>query len=463
MVERAGSATEFSPEWLKGQLSQLLPQFPNAAVCVAFSGGADSTALLAALAAAPARPARLRAIYVDHQLHADSRGWGRHCRKVALSLGVPLQVRRVRVARGRGQSLEAAARAARYGLFGEVLKAGEALLTAHHQDDQLETVLLQLLRGAGVAGLAAMPACAPFAGGVLVRPLIEVPRAKLHAWLRTRGLAWIEDTSNADEHLDRNYLRARVLPPILARWPAAPDTVVRGARHAAEAQRMLEALGAADVARASHGAMLSAAVLRALPSERRRNALRFWISRAGYLAPPARRLQEITGPLLAARTDAHPLVSWPGAIVQRQGDLLSIGARPAAGSGRGRATPTPAQPRVLKWQWRLARQRVLVTGAGALSLAEDARGPLDLDALAGTLEVRSRRGGERLRPVRGGPRRTLKTLLQEARVPLAERPGLPLVYARGRLVAVADRWLDESLQAGPASRRRARFVWNTGG
>jgi tRNA(Ile)-lysidine synthase len=226
---------------------------------------------------------------------------------------------------------------------------------------------------------------------------------------------------------------------------------------------MLEALGAADVARASHGAMLSAAVLRALPSERRRNALRFWISRAGYLAPPARRLQEITGPLLAARTDAHPLVSWPGAIVQRQGDLLSIGARPAAGSGRGRATPTPAQPRVLKWQWRLARQRVLVTGAGALSLAEDARGPLDLDALAGTLEVRSRRGGERLRPVRGGPRRTLKTLLQEARVPLAERPGLPLVYARGRLVAVADRWLDESLQAGPASRRRARFVWNTGG
>lgn len=458
MGARAGSATQFSPGWLKGQLSQLLPQFPNAAVCVAFSGGADSTALLAALAAPPARPTRLRAIYVDHQLHPDSRGWGRHCRKVARALGVPLQVRRVRVIRGRGQSLEAAARAARYGLFGEVLKAGELLLTAHHQDDQLETVLLQLLRGAGVAGLAAMPACAPFAGGMLVRPLIEVPRATLHAWLRSRGLPWIEDTSNADEHLDRNYLRSRVLPAILARWPAAADTVVRGARHAAEAQRLLAALGAGDAARASHGAMLSAAVLRTLPAERRRNAVRFWITRAGYLAPPARRLQEITGALLAARADAHPRVTWPGASVQRQGDLLRIGAHPAT-----HAPARPAGGGALRWQWRLPRQRALATGAGTLSLAGDARGPLDLDALAGTLQVRSRRGGERLRPVRGGPRRALKSLLQEARVPLAERAGLPLVYARGRLVAVADRWLDESVQAGPASRRRARFVWNAGG
>lgn len=454
MVGRAASATKFSPEWLGRRLWQLLPQFPHTSVCVAFSGGADSTALLAALAAAPARPARLRAIYVDHQLQPDSSAWGRHCRKVAASLGVPLQVRRVRVARGRGQSLEAAARAARYGVLGGALQAGEALLTAHHQDDQLETVLLQLLRGAGVAGLAAMPACAPFARGVLVRPLIDMPRAQLRAWLRTRDLAWIEDASNADEHLDRNYLRSRVLPPILARWPAAPGTVVRGARHAAEAQRMLDALGAADVARASHGAMLSAAVLRALPAERRRNALRFWINRSGYLAPPARRLQEICGPLLAARTDAHPLVAWPGAMVRRQGDLLSIRAHPAPTAGRGGT---------LKWRWHLSQRPVLATGAGTLSLEEDARGPLDLDALARTLAVRPRRGGERLRPVRGGARRPLKSLLQEARVPLEERARLPLVYAGRRLVAVADRWLDESVQASPASRRRARLVWIAGG
>lgn len=450
MGRTRGSATSFGPEWLKGQLTQLLPEFPRAALCVAFSGGADSTALLAAVAALTPGPARLRALYVDHQLHPDSHAWGRHCRKVAAALGVKLQVRRVRVARGRGQSLEAAAREARYGALGAALASGEALLTAHHADDQLETVLLQLLRGAGVAGLAAMPACAPFARGVLVRPLINVPRAQLRAWARSRGLRWIEDASNADERLDRNYLRARVLPPILARWPAAAATVVRGARHAAEAQRMLDALGAADVARASHGAMLSAAVLRALPPERRRNALRSWITRAGYLTPSARRLGEIAGPLLAARVDAHPRVAWAGAIVERQGDLLALRA-PAA---------VPVARRALNWRWRRERHHALPGGAGSLSLQDDARGPLDLDALAATLIVRARRGGERLRPVRGGARRVLKSLLQEARVPLEERARMPLVYAGRRLVAVADRWLDESVQASSASRRRARLVWS---
>jgi tRNA(Ile)-lysidine synthase len=450
-------AGKFSPEWLKGQLAQLLPEFPRAALCVAFSGGADSTALLAAVGAL--QPAQLRAIYVDHQLHADSARWGRHCRKVASSLGVRFEVRRVRVARGRGESLEAAARAARYAALGAALQPGEALLTAHHEDDQLETVLLQLLRGAGVAGLAAMPACAPLARGLLVRPLISVPRLQLRAWARTQALEWVEDASNADERLDRNYLRARVLPAILARWPAAPATVVRGARHAAEAQRILETLGAADVARASHGAMLSAAVLRALPPGRRRNAMRSWITRAGHLVPSARRLEEIAGPLLAARADAHPQVAWDGTIVQRQGDLLAIRARPAAPARRAPAV----QPRgngAIRWQWRRERQRALATGCGTLALRRDVRGPLDLDALAATLVVRARRGGERLRPLRGGSRRTLKSLLQEARVPLEERARMPLVYAGARLVAVADRWLDASVQASPASTRRARLVWS---
>ena len=156
----------------------------------------------------------------------------------------------------RGESLEAAARTARYRLLGAAFAEGEALLTAHHQDDQLETVLLQLLRGAGVAGLAAMPALAPFGRGVLVRPLLTVPRAALADWVRAQGLSWVEDESNAQLRPDRNYLRARVLPVIRARWPAAAATVARSARHLAEAQRLLDALGQADAGRASCGAML---------------------------------------------------------------------------------------------------------------------------------------------------------------------------------------------------------------
>src|SRR5580704_17446084 len=168
----------FGPPWLKARLAQLLPQFPRVRVCVAFSGGADSTALLGALAALARPPLAVRALYVDHALQPASASWGRQCRGVAQSLAVPYAVRRARIVRARGESLEAAARTARYQLFAESLREGEVLLTAHHQDDQCETLLLQLLRGAGLSGLAAMPASAALGRGLLVRPLLEVPRAE---------------------------------------------------------------------------------------------------------------------------------------------------------------------------------------------------------------------------------------------------------------------------------------------
>ena len=455
-VARA-SPGSFGPPWLHARLTELLPEYPRLPLCVAFSGGADSTALLAAVAAL-GRPALcVRALHVDHGLHRDSRAWSRHCRAVARELGVTLGVRAVAVERRRGESLEAAARAARYRALGAALRPGEALLTAHHEDDQLETVLLQLLRGAGVAGLAAMPAVAPFAGGRLVRPLLGVPHTQLVAWLRGRSLSWIEDDSNAQLHLDRNYLRAQVLPLIRARWPAAAVTVGRSARHAAEAQRLLDALGAADVARASAGTKLSAKVLRTLPPERRRNALRFWIVAAGALPPPTSLLKELAGPLLAARPDSRPEVAWEQVRVQREADLLSLRMCPDAAHAAGRAPPQlPETP----WPWRECARCVLPAPFGTLTVRADRRGPLDLDALASPLTVRMRRGGERLRPVRGGPRRALKSLLQEARVPAAQRAQLPLMFAGDALVAVAGLWLDESVQASAASARRGRLSWS---
>ena len=449
---RRGRPPSFGPQWLQRRLTELLPDYPGVALCVAFSGGCDSTALIAALAQLPRPPRALRALHIDHRLQPQSRRWSAHCRRIARRLRVPLTVRTANIVRAHGESLEAAARVARYRLLGAALAAGEVLLTAHHQDDQLETVLLQLLRGAGVAGLAAMPALAPLGNGVLVRPLLGVPRAALTDWVRAQGLTWVEDASNAQLRPDRNYLRARVVPAIQARWPSAAATAARSARHLAEAQRLLDALGAADLARASCGAMLSAKVLRRLPPERRRNALRSWITAAGLLAPPASRLEEIAGALLAAREDAQPLVAWEGAAVQRHGDLLVVraGAAPA-----GHAPQLPELP----WHWRERRTQVLPPPFGALVLEPDARGPLDLDALGPTLMLRERRGGERLRPVRGGPRRALKQLLQEARVPVPRRAQLPLLFDRGRLIGVADLWLDESVQAHAASRRRGRLLW----
>ncbi len=445
----------FGPAWLARQLKTLLPGYPDVSLCVAFSGGLDSSALLGACAQLHPPPKGLRAVHIDHQLQAASAAWARHCRRTARRLGVPLVVRSVRVPRTRGASPEAAARAARYAALARLLRADEALLTAHHEDDQLETVLLQLLRGAGIAGIAAMPATAPFAAGRLVRPLLEVTHAQLQGWLATQPVSFVEDPSNAQLHLDRSYLRAQVLPLIRARWPQASATVARSARHAAQAQRLLDALAAADLARAVVGEALSARVLRTLPLDRRVNLLRFWISSAGFLAPPTRRLEQVAGALLDARPDSRPQVSWEGVCVRREAQLLWLQPAPSApGSGAGEGSAA-----AVTWHWARRRRCPLPPQLGSLVLREDAHGPLDLDALPPRLSVQGRRGGERLRPRRGGARRALKGLLQEARVPAQVRAQLPLVFAGAQLLAVADLWLDESVQAQPHTRRRARLIW----
>src|SRR5207237_887899 len=232
------------------------------------------------------------------------------------------------------------------------LRDGEALLTAHHEDGQLEPVLLQLLRGAGLAGIAAMPARAPLARGFLVRPLLACSRQELLAYLRARGLEWIEDPMNSELRLDRNYLRARVLPAIRERWPAAATTVTRTARHTAEAQRLLDELGRADVARAAFGARLSAKVLRALTPERRRNALRYWITAAGYRPPPARgrrtpdaeaRRARAARPRGTPRHAHRPGTPRRGAVASGARRAAPRSQEPDAGGARaGRRARTPA-------------------------------------------------------------------------------------------------------------------------
>jgi tRNA(Ile)-lysidine synthase len=426
------------------------------AICVALSGGLDSTALLAALAEAGYDGRRLRALHINHGLHPNANVWSAHCRKLARRLGVPLRVLAVKIARERGASLEEAARVARYRCFAEQLRRGEAMLTAHTQDDQLETVLLQLLRGSGLPGLAAMPAVAPLGPGTLARPLLGCARLQLEAWVRAHGLTWVEDDTNLDERFDRNYLRRSVLPAVRQRWPGAAAAVTRSARHAAEAQRLLVSLARVDLERASDGASLSVKALRSLGPDRRRNVLRLWITGAGRTPPDARRLEEIAGPLIDARADANPHVEWETAIarrasVTRHADLLSL-ADCALVLNSGLVTAE------LAWEWRQSRRCVLPDG-GALELTPERHGPIDLDALPPTLAVTWRRGGERLRVRRGGPRRALKSLLQEAHVPPAERARLPLILAGGTLIAAADLWIDESVRAPPEARHRGRLVW----
>jgi len=435
--------------------------------------------LLAALAshgaAADALPRlRVRAVHVNHGIHPNAAKWAAHCRALGRRFGVPVRVLTTRILRTPGVSLEAAARDARYALLADELEPGECLLTGHHEDDQLETVLLQLFRGAGLAGLAAMPAIAPFAGGSLARPLLSRSRAELEKWARSRSLSWIDDDTNFDESLDRNYLRRQVLPLIRERWKGVAFAVSRSARHAAEGQRLLDTLARADVERASSGAALFVPALRALRPDRRRNALRFWIMQSGARVPDTSRLEEIAGPLIDARPDANPSVTWGDVTASRHADLLAISSvsrpRGRRSSRRARAdeecaADVLARPDDLaatgtasvEWPWTTTPRLPLADG-GTLELKADPHGPIDLDVLPERLTVSRRRGGESLRPRRGGPRRTLKSLLQESHLPIAQRRVLPLVFSGVRLLAVGSLWVDESIQVTTRTRRRARLI-----
>jgi tRNA(Ile)-lysidine synthase len=446
---RPAAAPGLDPDRIYATLLALHPPAATAALCVAFSGGVDSTALLGLLAAVPAVRGRLRALHIDHGLHPKSAAWARACRASARALRVPFSTRRLALRRSRGQSLEALARAGRYAALAQELGPAEVLLTAHHREDQLETVLLQLLRGAGLPGLSAMPAVAGLGVGFLVRPLLGVPRARLREWVQARGLPHLEDPSNRDDALDRNYLRHQVLPAILRRWPGAARTLARSAGHIAQAQELLDERAAADVARAADGADLAVASLKALPLPRRRNALRWWISQAGHSAPDARRLEEIAVTLLAARVGANPFVSWGPAQVQRHAGRLTLAAAGGA-----------AEPYALTWAVKRASRLTLPAGAGRLELVTSAQGLIDAAALPAQLLVRTRRGGERLRPRAGGPSRTLKSLLQHEAIGLRERELLPLLFAGEQLVAAGDLWVDARWQPGPDCARRLRLIWH---
>lgn len=443
----------FGPDWLAARLADLLADSAERRLLIACSAGLDSMALLhAAAALRRARPGstgwQVRALHVHHHLQPAADAAAALCRSECRRLGVPLRTVHLELRDLRGRSVEAAAREARYAAAQALLRRGEALLTAHHDDDQLETLLLQLMRGAGAAGLAGMPERVRFGRGWHARPLLGLTREDLERWARAQGLRWVDDVSNADPRFDRNYLRLEILPRLRARWPAAARVAARSARHLAEAHELLGELALRDLESIGVGEAISIDALARLSVPRQRNALRTWLAVRGARAPDTRRLERIRVELPRARADANPAVTWGGACVRRYRGLLYV--LPEAESAR----PPPLR-------WNLARDRQLRLGAGRgrLRLVDDPHGPIALAKLPRQVQVATRMGGERLRPEAGGKRRPLKDLLREAGVLPWWRDRLPLITARGRLIAVADLWSDTAYRASARTRRRARFEW----
>ena len=308
-------------------LAQAMGGFePGLPLAVAYSGGADSTALL--LACVEKWPGQVSAIHIHHGLQAAADAFEQHCRAFCARLGVPLQVRRVDAHPAPGQSPEEAARRARYEAFRDIALSDTAphaiknIAVAQQADDQAETLLLALSRGAGLPGLSAMPAQWTRDGIRYYRPLLDVPGAELRRWLRERGETWIEDPTNADQQFTRNRIRARLLPALDEAFPQFRDTFARSAAHAAEAQRLLNEVAVDDLAQL--GQPLQIALLQRLSRARQANVLRHWLRSAHGTVPSAAQLNELLDQIAACTTRGHRIRLKVGSgFVERQGAVLA--------------------------------------------------------------------------------------------------------------------------------------------
>lgn len=415
---------------LPDALRHALDSRPHGPLCVGFSGGADSTALLHALAHTPqARGRGLRALHVDHGLHEDSGRWAEHCARFCEALDVPIEIVRVQVEAGRGEGLEAAARHARHAAFAKSLRPGEWLALAHHRDDQVETVLLKLLRGAGPHGLAGMREQRPLAQGTLWRPLLETPRSVLREYVTVHGLPFIEDPSNADIRLSRNFLRAEILPRLHAHWPQASASITHTAALCRDTAKHLDAL--ADSALQSlrrEGRALDAPGWSVLPDALRPLVLERWLHEQGLRTPTHVQVAELRRQVTEARGDHVPRITWPGAEVR-------------VWRGALHAMPPPGEiPEGWESTWR--GEPLQLPGGGTLVL-EDASGNSSSHLLDTPLRVSFRGGGERIKPAGDAHTRELRDLLQRAGIPPWQRAQLPLIFADDELLAVGDLWLSE--------------------
>lgn len=385
-------------------------------VVVAFSGGLDSTVLLHLVKGA-GLTAPVHALHVNHGLNAEADHWQAHCERTCSALEVDFTA--VKVSVNTQGSLEENARQARFAAFEKFLAPGDLLLLAHHLDDQIETLFFYLLRGNTLTGIRGMPAERPLGPGVLFRPLLDMPRSTLVRYAKQEALDWVEDASNTDLGLDRNYLRHQVIPRIRARWPDLDQTLSGALDRSEETLQLIDWLGEGDLAAslaADGGLPLEA--LGALPAARARNLLRYWIGQTAMVWPPAAVLAEAVDTLATADEDATPLVAWQALALRRFRDRIYL-VRDLAGHDNTRSFTFTGE--------------ALDVAGGTLS-AEFVKGRGIAFDGAGELIVAFRRGGERIKL---GRSRTLKNLFRELGVPPWLRDRLPLVYKDGELVAIA--------------------------
>jgi tRNA(Ile)-lysidine synthase len=437
---------------LPGRIGDALaPLVPlGSSIVLGLSGGVDSVVLLHLLAElARSRIWKLSALHVHHGISPRAGEWAAFCSALCEAHGIPLVIERVDIGPLLGMGIEAAARELRHAAL--MRQPADFIALAHHQDDQAETLLLQLLRGAGVKGAAGMPyvkhSVQRPAAPVLLRPLLDFSRAELLAYAEQNGLRWVDDESNVDDRYPRNFLRHRVLPLLEQRFPACRATLARSARHFAEAAALMDALAEQDARAAFDGEALAVARLAELDAARAKNLLRWFLHRRGALLPDHTRLEEMLRQVIAARADAQLCVAWSGWEMRRY---------------RGRvyaeqSLPEPAPDFCTVWQGEDSLE--LPQLGGVLCFVPCVGDGVSLTKLhAAPVTLRVRRGEERLRPDAARPTRMLGHLFQEYGIPPWRRASWPLVYCGETLAAVPGIGVAHSYRAAP-QEAGVRLVW----
>lgn len=418
-------------------LLDILMGLPRArAYWVALSGGADSVALLHSLAEIRTQlPAPLRAIHVNHGLQAQASAWAGFCRDLCLELQISCEVVSVDIERSIGESLEATARHARYQAIRNYLGAGEAVITAHHQDDQAETVLLHLIKGAGASGLAAMPAWRSFGSGFLFRPLLSFRQEQLRDWLSKENVAWVEDESNKNLRYDRNYLRHEILPRLEERRPGVISCLARSAAHQASQRELnidLAKLDLVSVGESLSGTLAINKLLKLTPA-RRNNLLYWWLRNRGVkVIPSQRQLEALYQDVLLAGSNAHPELKMGDVLLRRHQNSLY-------------KTMLREYPPIDVEEWKLNGPLELPQHGLYLEPQTLLRIFSEFDAST-VLTIRFRQSGERFKPVGNSHTRSFKHLFQAWRVPAWKRDRVGLIYHQEELVMILGYARVDSLQ-----------------
>ena len=394
---------------------------------IAYSGGCDSHALLHSLNSLRSEiPSEIKAIHINHGLSPLANEWEEHCRQICEKLSVPYTAIKVD-ASAINKSPEEAARHARYAEWKKLINKDEVILLAHHQDDQAETVLLQLLRGSGVKGLAAMPAQQEFSQGLLCRPMLGFLREEIQAYAAELNLNWIDDPSNFDTDFDRNFLRHDVVPLLESRWPALKKTLSRTATHTAEADQLLTVLAEQDWLQVKSNDQIRISSLIELDKKRQRNVVRYWLASISKVTlPDTNHLQRILDEVLTAAEDAIPEVIWHGGEVRRFQGLLYA-------QDKNRVPENN-----LELIWKNLEIPLVINSTGLKLSASSSLGDgLSQSKLeSAKISIKFRKGGESCRPVGRGQTHQLKKLFQEWQVPPWLRASIPLIYVNGELAEV---------------------------